>query len=374
MSYDVIIIGGGVVAAASAFELAKAGLNVAVLEKAHLGAGASGASAALLEFQIDAFRNEPFYSIAKASRPMFRPLAKEIKETSAIDIQYEPCGIVQLALSDTDVSALKTEVKRQNDLGLRGRWVDATPLNEMVPELNDSILGGAFFEEDGQVSGERFLRGLMKCAIIHGAKLIEDLRALQLKRDGQRIVVETPNENFSAPHIIVAAGAWSDEILAPLGLKCGVEPVKGQLAVFDTPRRPVPMPVYTRTRGYIAPKQDGYTLAGSTVEKVGFNTAASEETRRDLAGRAIQLVPSLAKAALRPLTIAGLRPGSPDDLPFLGKFPEFENLVVATGHFRNGILLAPITGRVVSELIVKNQASIDIAPFRPDRFSVAAES
>jgi glycine oxidase len=374
MTYDVIIIGGGVVSAASALELSKAGLKVLVLEKTHVGAGASGASAALLEFQIDAFRGEPFFSLAKASRPLFPALADEIKDISSIDIQYEPCGILQLALTDEDVTALQAEIKRQTHLGLRGRWLSADHLQENLPQLNETILGGAFFEEDGQVNGEKFLRGLMKAAVLKGATLVEDLSGVSFKHKGNRVTQVITKENiYDAAHVVVAAGAWSDDVLSLVGLKCGVEPVKGQLAVFDTPRRPLPFPIYTRHRGYIACKQDGYSLAGSTVERVGFSTEASEETRRELATRAIQLVPQLAKAPLRPLAIAGLRPGSPDELPFLGSFPEMSNLTVATGHFRNGILLAPITGRIVAALITNTAVPVDIAPFRPDRFSVAAK-
>jgi glycine oxidase len=374
MTYDVIIIGGGVVSAASALELSKAGLKVLVLEKTHVGAGASGASAALLEFQIDAFRGEPFFSLAKASRPLFPALADEIKDISSIDIQYEPCGILQLALTDEDVTALQAEIKRQTHLGLRGRWLSADHLQENLPQLNETILGGAFFEEDGQVNGEKFLRGLMKAAVLKGATLVEDLSGVSFKHKGNRVTQVITKENiYDAAHVVVAAGAWSDDVLSLVGLKCGVEPVKGQLAVFDTPRRPLPFPIYTRHRGYIACKQDGYSLAGSTVERVGFSTEASEETRRELATRAIQLVPQLAKAPLRPLAIAGLRPGSPDELPFLGSFPEMSNLTVATGHFRNGILLAPITGRIVSALITNTALPVDINPFRPDRFSMAAK-
>jgi glycine oxidase len=239
MTYDVIIIGGGVVSAASALELSKAGLKVLVLEKTHVGAGASGASAALLEFQIDAFRGEPFFSLAKASRPLFPALADEIKDISSIDIQYEPCGILQLALTDEDVTALQAEIKRQTHLGLRGRWLSADHLQENLPQLNETILGGAFFEEDGQVNGEKFLRGLMKAAVLKGATLVEDLSGVSFKHKGNRVTQVITKENiYDAAHVVVAAGAWSDDVLSLVGLKCGVEPVKGQLAVFDTPPAP----------------------------------------------------------------------------------------------------------------------------------------
>jgi glycine oxidase len=280
-----------------------------------------------------------------------------------------------LALSPADETALKAEIKRQNMLGLRCHWMDNNQLQEELPQLNESLIGGAFFAEDGQVNGEKFLRGLMNSAIAKGATVIQDCGAVSLLKEGNRVSgVKTANEHYQSDQVVVASGAWSDEVLAPLGLKLGVEPIKGQLAVFDTPRPPVPYPLYTRQRGYIAPKKDGYTLAGSTVERVGFNTNATDETRRDLASRAIQLVPLLAKAPLRALAIAGLRPGTPDDLPFLGRFPEFENLVIASGHFRNGILLAPVTGRIVNEFINGQKPSIDLTPFRPDRFSPVARS
>lgn len=367
MSYDVIIVGGGIIAAASAFELSKAGLKVLVLEKKHVGSGASGASAALLEFQVDAFRGEPFISLAKASRPLFASLQNEI------DIQYEGCGIVQVALTEADVAALKAEISRQQALGLKCQWLDQAALQKNLPQVSRSLMGGAFFAEDGQVSGEKFLKNLMKAAVLKGTRLIEGVADIQLVQENNVVSVQTNQQRFEAPHVVLAAGAWSDQLLSPLGFKLGVEPVKGQLAVFDTPHRPLPFPLYTRERGYIASKQDGYTLVGSTMENVGFDAAASNATGRTLAARAIELVPILSSSPFR-TTIAGLRPGSPDDLPFLGRFPELPNLIVATGHFRNGILLAPITAKVVSSLVMNQKMGLDLAPFRPDRFSLAVHS
>jgi glycine oxidase len=149
----------------------------------------------------------------------------------------------------------------------------------------------------------------------------------------------------------------------------GLEPIRGELAVFDTPERLIPTPIYTRDRGYIAPK-DGYTLVGSTVEHVGFEMAPSEETRRRLRERGIALVPALKDKVCRTTTIVGLRPGTPDELPFIGPLPDHANVIVAAGHYRNGVLLAPITAKLVADLVAKRTPRVSLEPFSPTRCAV----
>ena len=154
MNFDVAILGGGTIGATTAFELSKAGLKVVLLEKRHIASGASGSSAAMIEHQIDANRGEPFFSLSKASNALFPSLHQEIKTLTGIDFQLEQKGIVQLAMNQIDVDFLTNEVSRQQSLGLRARWLDADAMQDKIPTLNPIHLGGAFFEEDGQVNGE----------------------------------------------------------------------------------------------------------------------------------------------------------------------------------------------------------------------------
>lgn len=367
MTQDVLIVGAGVIGAACAYECAKAGLKVTVIEKRTCGSGASGSSAAMLELQIDAYRAEPFFSLAHKSRQMFSSLHTELKELGDLDIQYEETGIYQLALNPTDASYLELEVKRQTKMGLKAVWISPDDLQYRLPILNPIHYGAAFFMEDGQVNGERMTSALIDAAQKKGATIIENTSDVRLNvKDGKAIGVDTPEKSFTAGMIVVSAGAWTDELLKPLDMALGIAPVRGQLLVYDTPQRFLSAPIYTRTSGYITPKSTGFTLVGTTVEHVGFDESTTEKARLDLQKTAINLLPNFSRKTIRGIS-AGLRPGSVDGLPLIGRLDEIENLFIAAGHYRNGILLAPITAQIIKDLIIGNTPTLDISPFKPNR-------
>jgi len=361
--YDAIVIGGGLIGASSAYELSKTGLRVLLLEKRTMGSGASGTSAAMLECQTDAHRGEPFLSLARASNRLFPALYQELLDLTGIDFQYEPSGILEIALTEEEARTLKA--------GTPAQWLDSNDVRKNYPQLVPENFGGAFYQNDGQVNGEKFLAAMAQAARLTGTEIKENIGPLHLVvNHDQALEARSRNEVFTADKFIVCAGAWSNEILKPIGHALELEPIRGQLIVFDTPKRPLPCPVYTRSCGYITPKKDGTTLAGSTIERVGFNEAATPEAEALLRSQAIRLLPSLSRQAVRGMT-AGLRPGTPDDLPYLGHFPEIKNLIVATGHYRNGILLSPITAGIVASLVAGTPPPVDIRPFSPSRNLIA---
>lgn len=374
MRYDVVVVGAGIIGANCSYQLAKNGRKTLWVDKNHVGFGASGASAAMLEAQVDGFRGEPFLSLALASRRLFPTLAQEIHNLTGIDIQFEQNGILQLALNETDTRELKIEIEKQKKMGLRCRWIDQNIVANEFPQLTDHQYGGALFEEDGQVNSEKFVRAVAQAALLKGATLQEQLNFVTLKIEQGRVTgIHTNTGDITAEKIILAAGAWTDQLLEPLHIKLGLEPIRGQLAVFDTPTRILPIPVYTRSRGYVTPKQDGYTLVGSTVEHAGFDAHSTEAAKTQLLTQASELLPMLANKNLRGM-IAGLRPGSPDELPFLGPLPEHPNVIIAAGHYRNGILLAPVTGQIVSDLVDQKTPSISLVPFSSTRFFITSRA
>ena len=366
MIADAVVIGGGIIGACSAYELAKNGLNVILIEKRHFGSGASGTSAAMLEHQIDAYRGEPVFSLSHASSKLFPALYNEVKNLTGIDFQYEVCGILQLATTEKDAEFLKKEVDRQLKLGLKTKWLSPESLEKEIPNLQP-YFGAALYQEDGQVNGEKFLSAMIQAAEKKGVKTIDQAKSVDLiVEKGQVLGVKTFNETIHASHIILSAGAWCDQILEPLGIQLGVIPVRGQLLVYETPTQPVPFPIYTRKNGYITPKKDGYTLVGSTVEKVGFDETTTDDAMKHLMKIATDLVPNFKNKKIRGIT-AGLRPGSPDDLPLLGPLAGYENLIIAAGHYRNGVLLSAITGQIVSDLIAQKTLPFNISAFSPNR-------
>lgn len=368
MKTDVLIIGGGIIGACAAYAISKAGMRVMLIEKREIGAGASGTSAAMLETQIDAHRGDPFFPLADASRRLFPALYEETKDLTGMDFQYEQCGLLEMALNEEDKDALTKEVDRQRGMALEADWIDEDSLRKTFPFLYPDHLGGAFFKEDGQVNGERFMGAMIKAAEKKGAVVQTGTGDIEWIRDGKRVSgVKTAKGDYTAGKIVVAAGAWTDQLLSPLSITLGIEPIRGQLAVYQTPNCPLPHPLYTRTRGYITPKKDGYTFVGSTVEKVGFDESTTEEGKNQLAEVANTLFPGLLRRPFRGLT-AGLRPGSPDELPIIGPLPHHPNIIVASGHYRNGILLAPITADIVTGIVTSSTPPIDPTPFSPARF------
>jgi glycine oxidase len=216
------------------------------------------------------------------------------------------------------------------------------------------------------VNGAKFLEGCLTAAKKNGAIVIENAGEIQfVLANGKIAAVKISCGTFSAPHFIASAGAWTDQLLSPLGLRYGIEPIRGQLVVYDVPSATFPFPVYTKKDGYITPKRDGTTLAGTTVEEAGFENVTTEAGRKKIVSHAESLVRSIISFPVRHMT-TGLRPRPSGDLPLIGPSKTFPNLIVAAGHYRNGVLLAPVTAKIVSALVANQKPPVDLAPFLPN--------
>lgn len=361
---DVIVIGGGIIGACCAYQLVKKGAKVTLLEKRHFGSGASGSSAAMLECQTHAYRGEVFLSIAKPSLALFAGLHTAILEETGIDFEYEVCGILNLAMSEEEAVFLKMCVRDQIKSGFHAEWLSAEQVEERFPILEPDHFGAALYQDDGQVNGEKFLQAVLEAARRRGATLQENTGTILLEQDGNRTKAVSADGSFEADSYVVTAGAWSDEVLAPLSFSAGISPVRGQLAYYDTPPSYLKSPVFTLEQGYVVPKRSGYSLVGTTVEKSGFDESTTDEARDELVKKGRRLVPGLPRHSLRG-TSAGLRPKPPGDHPFIGPIPSHPNVFLASGHYRNGMLLAPITAEIITALVYGKRPPVDIRSFAP---------
>ncbi len=363
--FNAIVMGGGIIGALSTYELASQGARVILLDKFKFQTGASAFSAAMIETQLDSHRGDPFVSLARASGALFPSLHKDILKKTGIDIEYEVCGILQLALNPDEVETLKKDVDSQKKQGRKIEWLEPSDIQKKFPNLTLKNLGGVFFAEDGQVNGGKFLEGALKAAEACGATLRDDVGDIEFVLQNGRIdAIKTKHGHFSANMFVATAGAWTDQLLSSLGLHFGIEPVRGQLVQYDVPADVFPFPVYTKKDGYITPKRDGTTLAGTTVEEVGFENITTESGRKKIVTHAELLVSDIKGFPIRKMT-AGLRPRPAGELPIIGPTKKFPNLIVAAGHYRNGVLLAPITGKIVAALVQNKKPAIDISPFTP---------
>ncbi len=362
---DVVIVGGGVIGCGLARELAGRGARVAVVERAEPAAEASGASAGMLSPQAESRKLDSFFRLCLESRGMHAAWARELADETGIDVGYRQCGILRCAFGGTD--RLADGFAWQREIGLPLDALDASAAAGKVGRgLADGVREAVFFPQDGMVDGARLTRALAASAQARGARFHIGESALRcLVRQGRCVGVQTRAGILNAGRVVVAAGAWSG-FDASLPFTVPVEPVRGQIvelaADLDLPT------IVQDDDVYLVPRPAGRVLAGATVERVGFRKDVTEEGVAALTAAAVRLLPDLSRAAFV-RAWSGLRPGTPDGLPILGPTP-VPGLLLATGHFRNGILLAPATARGMAD-VVAGETVASFAPFSFFRFPAA---
>jgi glycine oxidase len=361
----VVIIGGGIIGCSIAFSLAKAGVRPLVLEKTAVAAEASSGGAGLLSTQAHTDEPGPLFDLKLASRNLYPGLADELRERTDMDIEYRQLGHVVPTFSEAEAAAVRARVTWQAARGLPAQWLTPSETRELEPGLPEGVRGAGWFSEDHHINSTTMTQALAGATIKLGGQVGVERAVTDLVRDGNRITgVRIAAGTISAGNVVLAAGAWSGEFGAAAGISVPVFPAKGQIVVARLPQPALRHVVYQET--YVIPRAAGEHIIGSTVEYVGFDKRVTVEAIAGLLGDATRLAPALREAEM--VTSYGcLRPASADGLPLLGRMGERPGLVVATGHFRNGILLAPITGTLIAELIVKGETTLPLAPFRPDR-------
>jgi glycine oxidase len=361
---DVAIVGAGVIGCALARELLIRGVSVAVIERAEPGAEASGAAAGLLSPQTDALAPGPLFDLGIESRGLYAGWTGELSEETGMDVGYRRTGILRCALPGDRERLQLFLWQREAGLAIEHRDRDgiaAQSDGRVASEVREAL----FFPHEAIVDSRRLTRALWLSVERRGARMFLGTAARRfLLREGVCRGVETDGDAIVAGLVVDAAGAWAafDDTLP---LRLPVAPVRGQIVQLEMPERLCPTVIQSE-RVYVVPRADGSLLLGSTFESVGFEKRVTARAVEELIGAAARLVPSLA-AARFVTAWAGLRPGTPDGLPVLGPSP-IRGLYFATGHFRNGILLAPVTARIVADALM-GEGSPDRTPFSVERFA-----
>ena len=369
---DVIVVGGGVVGCAIAYCLAREGVRADVVERGEIGGEASGAAAGMLAPLAEVEDAGPFRELCLESLRMFPALAATLREETGIDIEYLTSGILRVALDDAEERCLRDLADCSTCLPagrhcLPLHWLNPDDLRAFEPGLSPDVRGGVYSPEEHQVNADRLTQALARAAAIHGATLRRNLRISGLLMRNCRVTgVRTPDGDLAAGHVVLAAGPWTGRLAVSLGVDLPVFPVRGQMLAL--PSRRAPRHILWGSAGYLVPKANGLVFAGATVERVGFRRRTTAAGLRGLAAMASTLAPRVGVFA--PVdSWAGLRPGSADGLPLLGPLPGWEGVSVATGHYRNGILLSPVTGRLMARAIIDGSPDGALNPFSPARFS-----
>jgi glycine oxidase len=367
---EVVIVGGGVIGLAVARELALRGVRpVTVLERGDFGLEASWAAGGMLAPQSEAETDDDFFRLAWASREMYPDLADALREETGIDIGLDQTGTLYLAFTNDDLRRLESRYRWQLAAGLPVEALTNAEARQLEPGLSPRIRGALRFPLDIQVENRHLVQALLKSCENLGVRLAPWSEAVSLNLVGARITsVSTATTQLNTEQVIVAGGSWSSLIpfsdgrTAPVAIK----PVRGQMLCFRNDK-PVSRHVIYSARGYLVPRSDGRLLAGSTSEWTGFTKEVTAAGLQNIGAQSIEMMPGISSLPLIDHW-SGLRPRASDGLPVVGQVEQLAGLFYATGHYRNGILLAPITAQSVSQMITTGSISKLIGPFGPNRF------
>jgi glycine oxidase len=362
---EVVVIGGGVIGLTIARALALRGVrDVCLIERGRLGTEASFAAAGMLLPQVEAATKDDFFTLACRSRDLYASFAAALLEETGIDVELDTTGTLYLALNGTDQEEIEKGYTFQSRAGLSIELLSDSEARALEPCISESTTGALLFPQDIQVENRRLLSALANSVRNLGVNVLTGTNVDSLVIKGNRLTgVQTSGGAITCSAVVVAAGTWSTFIKHA---SCSIDPVRGQMVCLEAKPQLTRHVIFSR-RGYVVPRRDGRLLAGSTSENAGFDKNVTAGGISKILQNAHEISPAISNLPIVD-TWAGLRPRAPDGLPVLGPCVEIDGLFYATGHYRNGILLAPITGELISEAIVEGVASPLLAPFSPERF------
>ena len=368
---DVVIVGGGVIGLAIVRALRQGGVrDVTLIERGQLGAEASWAAGGILGPQVEAHRANDLFRLACASRDLYPAFANALNEESGTDVELDATGTLYLAFTQEDESEIRHRYDWQAKAGLAVELLSADDAKVLEPCISASIRGALRFPNDVSVENRKLVEALARVNEKLGVRVVTDceVRAVRVEH-GKVCAVETSRGMVSTSVVVLAAGAWTSLIDSPDSSLPAIEmePIRGQMICFAA-RPPIARHVIYSSRGYLVPRRDGRVLAGSTAERVGFERSVTDEGMNAIKTMAQEIAPSVAGSPLVG-SWAGFRPRAADGLPVLGAWEGIEGLFYATGHYRNGILLTPITGELIAQAIIDGESSSLLRPFSPDRFA-----
>ena len=368
---DVVIIGGGLIGCAIAFRLAQSRLKVTVLDRGEMGGEATQAAAGMLAPQGEMVESSGFFDLCAVSRDLYEDFIAEIEKLTGQRVGYYRDGSLLVAIDEKECGELEGIYRAQSRLGLKIERLAGEAVLKRMPTLSPKIRCGLFIPGDHWVNNERLIAALVAACHRLGVTFHPHHAVTKLTvRNGRIERVEGgPNSSglrstFFAEHFVLAAGCWSPELMAPLEIELPMKPCRGQMIEFDST---VDLPLVVRAgHHYLVPRPPDRVLAGTTVEYAGFEKPVTGEGLRSILEGTMRFAPFISNLRFR-RAWAGLRPDTADHLPILG-YGEVENLIFATGHFRNGILLAPVTAQLVSEILLTGSTSLAIEAYSPTRF------
>lgn len=367
----VIVVGAGIIGLSIAWRLAQAGCPVGVFDRGEAGRSASWAAGGMLAAGIEIEPGEEgLWPLTRLSQQLWPDFARDLTAASGLDVGYRDEGTLGVALGRDDVEQLRFHFDLQCRLGVRLEWLTGTEVKRREPFVSPNAVAGVFSPDDHQVDNRAVVLALRKALLKSGAILHENDAVEAVDVDGGRVTgVMAGGRRHLADMVVVAAGAWSRDLPGlPDAVRPPVRPIRGQLLYLRMDANaPLVRHVVWPPKTYVIPRRDGRLLIGATTEERGFESAMTAGGVFGLLEGAWRSFPGIEDLVLEELVV-GFRPGSRDDAPILGP-TAIDGLVMATGHHRNGILLAPVTADAVSRFVLTGAVAEAIAPFTLDRFS-----
>jgi glycine oxidase len=368
--FDAIFVGGGVIGLACAWRAAQGGARVCVLERDRPAAGATGVAAGMLAPVGEAsWGEERLLALNFASLQRWPDFAAQLENESELETGFVRCGALHVALDRDEAEDLRRRYELHRRLGLESEWLAGRECRGLEPGLATAVRGGAHVPGEASVDPRRVVAALLAAAERRGAEIQTGAEVVAAEREADAWRVETTDgRSFEGSSLVLAAGSWSGRAgWLPEGAP-PVRPVKGEiLTLRGSPQEPVCAGIVAGERVYMVPRADGRLIVGATVEERGFDATVTAGGVHELLREAYRLIPEIAELELVEAT-AGLRPGSPDNAPLIGAGGP-EGPMIATGHFRNGVLQAPVTADSIAALLAGEDPPVDLTPFSPRRFA-----
>jgi len=364
--YDVLIVGGGVIGLSLAWELAQHDVKVCVVDRGELGREASWAGAGMVPpgpTQPHWHLATPFEQLEGLSQALHEKWHEKLRDLTGIDNEYHRCGTIHLADSDLEAQTLDEKTARWQQLGITCQSLDAPALTKLEPALTNRVSQfrrAYHVPAEAQFRSPRHLRALIAACKLAGVELCPGVTVHGFEQSNHRLQrALTSGASIEAQNFCLATGSWSGQLATRLDIDLPVRPIRGQIVLLAGTPGLLQRNVYVGKR-YLTPRRDGRLLVGSTMEDVGFLKQNTVAAVADLMQFAAAVAPEIARLPIE-TRWAGLRPGTIDDLPYLGRLPQIENGWLATGHFRSGLQISPATAVVMRDLLQNKTPPLDVA-------------
>lgn len=363
----IAIIGAGITGLMSALELLEQGCSVTLFDQQAAGQAASWAGGGILSPMYPWRYPVAVNALARHAKPLYQEWNQKLQPVTGIDFQIHATGM--LIFDEADFKIGLSYAETHQDPQQQAEWLDQPQLQQINPRIDQSKFKQAiYFPELANIRNPRLLQSIISYLKQHPRVTWQEdckITRLNIQQGQLKNISDEKGHIFQADQFVFSTGAWSQRWSEQLALEIPVQPVQGQMLLFKTPENWLSTMCMNKVM-YLIPRQDGHVLCGSSMRQVGFDTSPSAEIRQDILQACLEMVPELADFPLV-RQWAGLRPSSPDGIPYIGKIPKLHNAWANFGHFRNGLCMGPASGKLLAQLILEQTPSVDPQPYDPAR-------